>query len=131
MEEIKLKLRVRTGTCKECRSSVESYHLSDFTYGERLLLTKDGMNYSYINLLEDKVYNEVEKIICIIMNESNTNLSKAELANYLRKVFYLACDTINGVPIETARGTRRCPNCGTQDIEFGAEDTGFCAENIV
>ncbi|MBN2878393.1 MAG: hypothetical protein JXN65_02075 [Clostridia bacterium] len=128
MGEIKLKLRVLQTTCKKCKFGFESYYLSDFTYGQRLLLSKDGKYYSYINLIEDKVYDEVEDIISIIINHSNIKLSKTELADCLRQVFYLACDTIKGIQIETARGKRRCPKCGTDEIEYCPEDHIFCEE---
>jgi hypothetical protein len=35
--------------CSMCNAEFETYDLSDFSNGERILLTEDGSEYAYIN----------------------------------------------------------------------------------
>mgnify|MGYP000472613563 CR=1 FL=1 len=55
---MKIKVRRETARCTNCGKINEFYYLSDFLYGERLVIFHNGMSYAYINLLEDDVYND-------------------------------------------------------------------------
>lgn len=90
-------------SCNNCGEQYEVYTPSDFSYGERILLTEDGRNYAYINCLEDDVFDEVSKIVeYILLNKQFTKLKISECFN---KVFGVACDTIGGMPLD-AEGVR-------------------------
>ena len=58
---MKIKVRRETARCTNCGKINEFYYLSDFLYGERLVIFHNGMSYAYINLLEDDVYNDFIK----------------------------------------------------------------------
>ena len=55
---MKIKVRREAARCTNCGKINEFYYLSDFSYGERLVLFHNGMSYAYINLLKDDVYND-------------------------------------------------------------------------
>ena len=53
---MKIKVRKEVVNCSICHKHNEFLYLSDFSYGEKLVLYDNGHKYAYINLLEDKVY---------------------------------------------------------------------------
>ena len=60
---MKIKVRREAARCTNCGKINEFYYLSDFSYGERLVLFHNGMSYAYINLLKDDVYNDfIDKV---------------------------------------------------------------------
>ena len=46
---MKIKVRREAVKCTNCGKINEFYYLSDFSYGERLVLFHNGMSYAYIN----------------------------------------------------------------------------------
>ena len=64
---MKIKVRREAAKCTNCGKINEFYYLSDFSYGERLVLFHNGMSYAYINLLKDDVYNDfIDKVKSIL-----------------------------------------------------------------
>ena len=69
--KIKLKVKKKREMQKMWKKIKNFYYLSDFSYGEKLILIKDGKDYAYVNLLEDKTFEELEEIINLVLKKYN------------------------------------------------------------
>jgi len=78
---MKIKVRRETARCTNCGKINEFYYLSDFLYGERLVIFHNGMSYAYINLLEDDVYNDFIDKVKTILNLHQKEFSEEKLQN--------------------------------------------------
>ncbi len=79
--------------CKRCAKKVEKYKLNDFNYGERLLETEDGIDYAYVDCVNDSTFNEIGDIVDEIYKKSKK--SEIEITKYFNEVFGYLCDFIN------------------------------------
>lgn len=70
----------------------EKYKLGDFTYGERLLVTKDGLDYVYIDCINDVSFNEIVKIVNTVLADKNMMIQQEGV----NQILGLLCDPING-----------------------------------
>lgn len=106
--------------CNACGKEFEVYRLSDFIYGERIILTEDGAEYAYVNCIDDKVYDEVGKIVDSFY-ENKKEISKIKIAEYFNKVFGLSCDLINGKVVDAGRVRHTCIYCYSENINIHEE----------
>lgn len=79
---MKIKVRRETARCTNCGKINEFYYLSDFLYGERLVIFHNGMSYAYINLLEDDVYNDFIDKVKTILNLHQKEFSGRKITKY-------------------------------------------------
>ncbi len=107
--------RIYKCQCKVCGNTFEVYKLSDFSYGERLLLTEDGLDFGYIVCYEDSVFNEVSTIVENFCKPKN--LKQNQIVDCFNKVFGISCDLINGKKIDAYRSKRACPDCKKDQLE--------------
>ncbi len=123
---ITVKVRIEEALCKQCGEKKSFYYLSDYSYGERLVMTKDLKYYAYVNLIEDKAFDELEKYIKLILECYNITLSEKLLAKCINNLFGITCDAINNQPIDTASRDDKCLSCGNdnfgQNISEAIED---------
>ncbi len=124
---IEVKVRKEEALCTQCGSKKSFYYLSDFSYGERLVMTDNGKYYAYANLIEDKVFEELDKYITLIFNSYNVSLSRNLFAKCINNLFGITCDMIKNVPIDTASRNDKCLSCGNTD--FG-QNISESIENI-
>ena len=82
--------------CINCKRKNEFFYLSDFSYGERLVLFDNGMKYAYINLLEDGIYSDFIDKVKAVLDSLQKEISDSELQNIINHVFGVACDKIQG-----------------------------------
>lgn len=113
---IAVRVRKEDALCKQCGKKKSFYYLSDYSYGERLVMTKDFKCYAYANLIEDKAFQELEKYIKLILECYNTTLSEKLLAKCINDLFGITCDYIKNQPINTASRDDKCLFCGNSDF---------------
>ncbi len=77
--KIKIKVRKEVVLCSRCGNKKEFNYLSDFAYGEQLIRIKGGAEDAYVNLLEDEVHKEVNKLLRQILQENNILFQKVSL----------------------------------------------------
>lgn len=107
MRKIKIKVRKESVKCSECRKENDFFYLSDFSYGEKLIIYDEGRKYAFINLLEDNSYKEFEVLINEIMEE-NGKIAEDGLINNL---FEITCDPISRCLIDFRHNKRKCNYC--------------------
>lgn len=113
---MKIKVRKEVVRCVKCKEHNEFLYLSDFSYGERLVLYDNGCKYAYINILEDKVYADfVEKVALLLKTFANST-DKLYIQKVVENIFYIACDEIEGSKISMSCD-RKCINCGSVQFE--------------
>ncbi|MBQ5558229.1 MAG: hypothetical protein IIT46_00370 [Lachnospiraceae bacterium] len=93
---MKIKVRREVVKCINCKRKNEFFYLSDFSYGERLVLFDNGMKYAYINLLEDGIYSDFIDKVKAVLDSLQKEISDSELQNIINHVFGVACDKIQG-----------------------------------
>lgn len=113
---IAVKVRKEEALCKQCGRKKSFYYLSDYSYGERLVMTKDLKCYAYVNLIEDKAFEELEKYIRLILECHNITLSEKLLAKCINDLFGITCDDIKNQPVDTAIRDDKCLSCGNSDF---------------
>lgn len=103
--------------CKNCGKQSEVYRFSDFEYGRRLLSTEDGIDFGFLDCLEDKVFADVGKMVDSFFEKVDIpKFRELTLARYFDKVFGLTCDPINGKKIDASK-LQTCKYCGSSNIE--------------
>lgn len=103
--------------CINCKRKNEFLYLSDFSYGERLVLFDNGMKYAYINLLEDSVYSDFIDKVKTILHSHQKEISDSELQNIINHVFEVTCDKIQGSDVDFVKCHKKCTYCATEDFE--------------
>lgn len=119
MDENKIKIKVRKEVvlCSKCGNKKELNYLSDFAYGEQLILIKGGTEYAYVNLLEDEVYKEVNTLLSQILQENNILFSKSQFADCISNIFGITFDKIDNEEIDTSIEDEKCSICGSEEFE--------------
>ena len=114
LHTLKVNLVVFKCICKKCFYEFESYNLSEFVYGARIIYTKDRKYSALINFLEDDTYEQVKDILSEYIKKKN--FSTKTKIEYFRKVLGLVCDPINGIELDTSSKIY-CPNCLSIEID--------------
>ena len=84
----------------------------DFSYAERLALYDNGRRYAYINLLNNKTYDDFLMLVSRVMN----NIKKKDALDFNQvldnNLFSIACDKINGTEVLFDM-KKKCEKCGS------------------
>lgn len=112
-----IKVRREVVRCSKCKRENEFLYLSDFSYGERLVLFNNGMKYAYINLLEDNVYSDFIDKVKVILYSHQKQVLDNELQNIINYMFAITCDKIQGSDVDFVKSRKKCIYCATQDFE--------------
>lgn len=112
-----IKIRREVVKCINCKRENELLYLSDFSYGERLVLFDNDMKYAYINLLEDSVYSDFNYKVKAILNSHEKEISDSQLQNIINRVFEVTCDKIQGRDVDFVKSHKKCTYCATEDFE--------------
>jgi hypothetical protein len=118
-----VRVRKEDTLCKQCGKKKSFYYLSDYSYGERLVMTKDSKYYAYASLIEDKAFEELEKYIRLILECHNITLSEKILVKCINNLFGITCDTIKNEPVDTASRDDKCLSCGNSDFGQNVSET--------
>ena len=114
---MKIKVRREVVKSTKCKRKNEFFYLSDFSYGERLVLYDNGMKYAYINLLQDGIYREFIDKVKAFLDSSKKKISDGELQNIINHVFVVACDKIQGSDVDFEMSHKKCIYCATDNFE--------------
>lgn len=112
-----IKVRREVLKCVNCKRKNEFLYLSDFSYGERLVLFDNGMRYAYINLLEDSVYSDFIDKVKAILSSHKKEVLDSDLQNIINHMFEITCDKIQGSCIDFAKSYKKCIYCASEDFE--------------
>lgn len=116
MNMINIRVRKEVVQCSKCKKPKNFLYLSDFSYGERFLFINDGKEYAFINLIEDKIYDEYEECVRKILQENSIELKSDMLNIFINETFGITCDEINGHKVDFFQNQKKCCYCGS--IEF-------------
>ncbi len=119
IKRIKLKVRKEEGVCKKCGEIKKFYYLSDFSYGEKLILIKNGKDYAYVNLFEDDALENLNEITNSVLEKYNVTLNRMMFAECINKLFGLTCDMIDNELVDTSNCNKKCKHCGYDKFSFG------------
>ncbi len=114
--EHEVSVELSEGICENCGNKREVYNLSGFLYGIRLLLTKDGKYYAYLNCFEDAAFNEVDLLMINIIG--NKTMTQEQRSDCFNKIFGIACDSVKGSKIDASRLKVACLICGSEQVEL-------------
>lgn len=114
---MKVRTRKEVVLCSNCRYPREFFYLSDFSYGEKLLLINDGTEYVFVNLFEDEVFDEFNDIVNTVFKESSIEITKVKLVEVINNIFGISCDSIDGKEIDTSLKDEKCIKCGSKEFE--------------
>ena len=115
-EKININLTVARVRCSKCGHERIIYFMPDYSYGERIISTKDGKLCAYANLFEEKIIPEVEEICKGIFSERNIDISKNKLGRIVSKMYTLTCDKLGGEDIDSTPNWK-CNNCLDGEME--------------
>ena len=110
-----MRLHIFKFTCGNCGCDFKSPKMSFDTYGEFLLRNNEG-DLAYLDGISDPVYQEVEDLLKQL--PALQNKSAVVLAEFLRKVFGVACDPDAKGNLFSIGGDPVCPSCGERNASY-------------
>lgn len=113
MKSIKMKVRKETIQCSKCRKANDLFYLSDFSYGEKLIIYDKGRKYAFINLFEDSSYDEFVQLLNEIMEENNKSVDDALIID----LFQITCDPISNCVVDFRDNKRKCNYCASHTFD--------------
>lgn len=113
MKKIKIKVRDEIVQCSKCRKANDFFYLSDFSYGEKLIIYDKGRKYAFINFFEDNSYNEFVILTNEIMAENGKNIE----GTLINDLFEITCDPISKCSIDFRHNKRKCSYCESYDFD--------------
>ncbi len=117
MHTMKQTVRKESVRCKVCGTINTFLYLSDFSYGQRLLLLDDGQHYALADLLQDNVWDEYYKTAEEIVKQSSVTYSDERLREFVNQTFGVTCDRINDQSVAAPQRQKRCSRCDALDWE--------------
>lgn len=112
-----IKVRREVVRCASCKKENEFFYLSDYAYGERLVLLDNGIKYAYINLLENEIYDDFINKIKIVLKLHQKEVIDKELNKIIDKIFGMACDEVQGCNIDFGNVHKKCIYCAKEEFE--------------
>ena len=109
----KIKVRKETVLCSQCGMPNSLFYLSDFLYGEKLIVYDEGRKYAFIDLKEDSVYNE----FIVLLNEIMLEHGKYAENRLTNDLFSITCDPILKCSINFRCNKRKCFFCDSYVFE--------------
>ena len=97
---IYMKVRIEVVKCANCKMNNHFLYLSDFSYGERLVLFDNGTKYAYIDLLQDSVYSDFIDKVKEILGSYKAEVSGNVFQNMIDNMFSMTCDKIDGSDVD-------------------------------
>ena len=109
----KIKVRREVVRCTQCGKANALFYLSDFLYGEKLIIYDEGRKYAFIDLKEDSVYNEFIALLSKIMLEHGKYAENMLIDD----LFSITCDPILNYSINFGSNKRKCIFCDSYVFE--------------
>lgn len=108
-----IRVRKEVVLCSKCKQKNDFLYLSDFSYGQRLILFDEGRQYAYINLLQDEAFDDYEKQLQEVLRRNNKEIDEENLFEIIDCTFGIACDKILGNKIDFSYQKRKCIYCSS------------------
>ena len=122
MKKIKVKLTVAYAKCDKCGFRRMLYFMCDYSYGERIIVTKSGEKCAYVNLLEENITNEISTFCKDIFKDKNVTVSPVKMGRIVSTIYPITCDVIDGEDVDCTVNYK-CNNCKegkmVEDSSFG------------
>lgn len=113
MEKIKIRVREEIVRCSDCGNINNLYYLSDFSYGEKLIIYDEGRKYAFINFFEDNIYDEFTELVHEIVAENGGSIEDIKIND----LFEMTCDRIEECLITFKQDKRKCNYCDSYVFE--------------
>lgn len=121
-KKIWVKLTVAYAKCDKCGFRRKLYFMSDFSYGERIIVSKSGERCAYVNLLEENITNEISTLCKGIFIEKNITISPVKMGRIVSTIYPITCDMIDGEEVDVTVNYK-CNSCKAgkmvEDSSFG------------
>lgn len=117
MKTKNIKVRKEVVLCSKCKKANNFLYLSDFAYGEKLIIYGEKRQYAYINLFEDDLYSKHEMLVSEILKNHNIKITKEFLLNAVNTTFGITCDKISGCAIDFNPTKHQCEYCSSSDFD--------------
>ena len=117
MDMISVRVRKEVVQCSKCKEPKGFIYLSDFSYGERLVFSKEGLPCAFSRLLDDKTYLEYEKLVRQILRDRQVKISEEETLKLATETFGIACDKINNRKVDFFQNQKKCSFCGSLNFD--------------
>lgn len=111
-----IKLTVAYANCTNCGFQRKLYFLSNFSYGERIVTTKNGEYCAYVNLLNEDLTEELTTICKYILEKKEIEMSNNKIGRMISNIYPIVCDDIEGIKVENTPNWK-CPNCTNGKME--------------
>jgi hypothetical protein len=108
-----INLRAFDCVCQQCGHRFVGVNFPDFEYGRRIFRTKGGEFLALWIGYEDQVGDEFDALLRKIIGIA---LSPRKSAMLFDLTFGIACDPINGEPVDPSQ-RQVCPNCGSDQLK--------------
>ena len=113
----KIKVRKEVVRCADCKRPKDFLYLSGFSYGQRLIFLNEATEYAYVDLIEDKHFENYINIVKGILKEMCVEISNGMLNKAINETFGITCDRINGNIVDFSKRQRKCCYCGSAEFE--------------
>jgi len=117
MDMISIKVRKEVVQCSKCKEPKSFLYLSDFTYGERLVFSNEGLPCAFARLSDDTTYLEYEKLVRQILWDKQLNISEEETLKLIIETFGITCDEINNCKVDFSQNQKKCSFCGSLNFD--------------
>ena len=112
----KIKLTVTHAKCSNCGFERILYFMSDNSYGERVLSTKDGHLCAYSNLLKEQIIPELYELSKEVFTSMNIEISESKMKRIVSNIYGITCDEINNEIIDNTPNWK-CNNCSDGEMK--------------
>jgi hypothetical protein len=113
---IKIWTTVVYAKCSNCGFERKLYFTSDYSYGERVVSTKDGKLCAYANLLIEKNSAELFELSKEIFSDMNIEITETKLKRLASSIYGIMCDEIENEVIDNTPNWK-CSNCHNGKME--------------
>lgn len=111
-----VKVRKEVVRCDNCKCNNVFLYLSDYAYGERLVLYNNEQNYAYLNLYKNNIFDEFVDCIQDILRKMNKDLDDIKIQEIVNSIFNIACDKIEDSEISLCK-EKKCIDCDSMTFE--------------
>lgn len=126
---------VAHGICSKCGTKRILYFTPDGMnmYGERVVSTRSGNHFAYVNLLSETIIPEIDDYCHQKFKEKEINYSETKIGRIVSDIYGVSCDKIENENVDTIPPIR-CPNCMectmVEEKEFGEQIQKIEMDNV-
>lgn len=115
-DKIKVKLTVAYAKCSNCGFERTLYFMSDNSYGERVVSTKNGCLYAYANLLDEQIIPELFELSKEVFSSMHIVMTESKMKRIVSNIYGITCDEICDEIIDNTPNWK-CNNCSNGKME--------------